>query len=233
MNFSLDTNIILGIVNNGDRIHKLSVALIKDKRDEQLVLCKSAIKESHNVLRNKINEILVEIFKFFPDIYQNPTLSSMDSQALLIEKFKKIMNKKPGITNFLILVFHEISLFLKDHDREDLPSFLSELSINLSGLILLKIGEIHPNYEIKTLNSKNLANVKKSLAEIHFKDSYDERIFLELMTNLNEIKPIEFFLDDREFAKNCKKGFTNIANDLRFQKEAFSCKLLKDYNPSS
>ena len=84
--------------------------------------------------------------------------------------------------------------------------------------------------EIKTLNSKNLADVKKSLAEIHFKDSYDERIFLELMTNLSEIKPIEFFLDDREFAKNCKKGFANIANDLLFEKEEFSCRLLKDYS---
>jgi len=233
MNFSLDTNVILGVANNGDRIHEMSVALIKDKRDEQLVLCKSAIKESHNVLRNKINEILVEIFKFFPDIYQNPTLSSMDSQALIIEKFKKIMSEKPGITNFLNLVFHEISLFLKDNDIEDLPSFLSELSINLSGSILLKIGEIHPNFDIIVLNSENLSNVKRLLAEIHFKDSYDERIFLELMTNLNEIKPIEFFLDDKEFAKNCKKGFANIANDLRFKKGAFSCKLLKDYNPGS
>ncbi|MDD5617386.1 MAG: hypothetical protein PHH85_14440 [Candidatus Methanoperedens sp.] len=76
----------------------------------------------------------------------------------------------------------------------------------------------------------NLADVKKSLAEIHFKDSYDERVFLELMTNLSEIKPIEFFLDDREFDKNCKRGFANIANDLLFEKEEFSCRLLKDYS---
>lgn len=227
MNFSLDTNIILGIANNGDRIHEMSIALIKDKRNDQLFLCNSAIKESHNVLRNRINEVVVEIFRFFPDIYHKPALSSLDYQAVIIENFKKMKREKPGITNFLNLVFHELSLFLKNNDMEGLPSFLSELSLNLSRSILLKIGEIHQNFEIITLKSEHLSGIKKSLAEIHFKDSYDERIFLELMTNLYEIKPIEFFLGDREFARNCKKGFSNIARDMGFEMNAFSCKLLK------
>jgi len=182
MNFSLDTNIILGIVNTRDRLHEVSIALMRDKRKEPLILCNSAIKESHNVLRNKINEIMVEIIGFFRDIYQDPNIGSIDSQALIIEKFKKIKTIKPGLANFLDLVFHEISLFLKEHDIEGLPSFLSQLSINLSGSIIKKIDEIHP---------------------------------------------IEFFLNDREFAKNCKKGFANISNDLGFKKEAFSCRLLK------
>ena len=227
MNFSIDTNIILGIANNGDRIHEKSVVLINDKRNEQLFLCKSAIKESHNVFRNRINEVVVEIFKFFPDIYHKPSLSSLDSQAIIIENFKKMKREKPGISNFLNLVFHEISLFLKDNDMEGLPTFLSELSLNLSRSILLKIDEIHQNFEIIKLKSENLSGVKKSLAEIHFKDSYDERIFLELMTNLYEVKPIEFFLDDREFARNCKTGFSNISSNLGFEMNAFSCKSLK------
>ncbi len=207
MNFSIDTNIILGIANNGDRIHEMSMALIKDKRNEQLFLCKSAIKESHNVFRNRINEVVVEIFKFFPDIYHKQSLSSLDSQAIIIENFKKMKREKPGISNFLNLVFHEISLFLKDNDMEGLPTFLSELSLNLSRSILLKIDEIHQNFEIIKLKSENLSGIKKSLAEIHFKDSYDERIFLELMTNLYEVKPIEFFLDDREFARKLQDRF--------------------------
>ncbi|CAG0995518.1 MAG: hypothetical protein MPEBLZ_02332 [Candidatus Methanoperedens nitroreducens] len=227
MNFSIDTNIILGIANNGDRIHEMSIALIENKRNDHLFLCKSAIKESHNVFRNRINEVIVEIFRFFPDIYHKSNLSSLDCQFLIIENFKKMKSEKPGITNFLNLVFHEISLFLKDNEMEGLPTFLSELSLNLSRSILMKISEIHRNFEVITLKSENLSDVKKSLAEIHFKDSYDERIFLELITNLYEIKPIEFFLDDKEFAKNCKKGFSNIVSDMEFEMNAFSCKLLK------
>ena len=233
MNFSLDTNIILGIVNTRDRLHEVSITLMRDKRKEPLILCNSAIKESHNVLRNKINEIMVEIIGFFRDIYQNPNIGSIDSQALIIEKFKKIKTIKPGLANFLDLVFHEISIFLKEHDIESLPSFLSQLSINLSGSIIKKIDEIHPDFEIIDLDLNHLSNVKKSLADIHFKDTNDERIFQELMTNLDEIKPIEFFLEDKEFAKNCKKGFANISNDLGFEKEAFSCRLLNGHNPNS
>jgi len=158
MNFSLDTNIILGIVNTRDRLHEVSIALMRDKRKEPLILCNSAIKESHNVLRNKINEIMVEIIGFFRDIYQNPNIGSIDSQALIIEKFKKI-------------------------------------------------DEIHPDFDIIYLDLNHLSNVKKSLADIHFKDTNDERIFQELMTN--------------------------IGNDLGFEKEAFSCRLLNDHNPNS
>ncbi len=65
--------------------------------------------------------------------------------------------------------------------------------------------------------------MKRSLADIHFKDTNDGRIFQELMTNLEDIKPIEFFLDDRDFAKKCNVGFTNIANDMEFNESDFSC----------
>jgi len=98
-------------------------------------------------------------------------------------------------------------LFLKEHEAEDLPSFLSQLSINLSASIVLKIEELHPDFEIISLDLGHLSDIKKSLAEIHFKDTNDERIFQELMTNLDDIKPIEFFLDDSDFAKKCMKGF--------------------------
>ena len=43
------------------------------------------------------------------------------------------------------------------------------------------------------------------------------------MTNLEDIKPIEFFLDDRDFAKKCDLGFANIANDMDFVKSDFLC----------
>lgn len=233
MNFSLDTNIILGVVNTKDRLHDISIALMKDKRNEQLILCNSAIKESHNVLRNKINEVMVEIIELFRYIYQKPNIGSIDSQALIIEQFKKIKAAKPRLANFLDLVFHEISLFLKENDIESLPSFLSQLSVNFSGSIIRKIDEIHPDFEILFLNLDNLSKVKKSLADIHFKDTNDERIFQELMTNLEEIKPLEFFLDDTDFANKCRKGFANIANSMIFGNDAFSCRLLKDYNPNS
>lgn len=226
MNFSIDTNIIIGLINSKDRLHEPSMTLMNDKLNEQLLLCDSALKESHNVLRNKINEILAEIIRFLPDIYHISNISTLDSQSLLIEQFKKMKVEKPGLANFLDLVFHETSLFLKDNEIDGLPTFLSELSINLSGSIFLKIEELYPDFEIIFLNLNSLNVVKKSLTEVYFKDTNDDRIFQELMTNLEEIKPIEFILDDRDFAKKSMKGFENIARDLGFADSDFTAKLL-------
>lgn len=229
MNFSIDTNVVFGVINARDRLHDVSIGLMKDKRNEQLFLCHSVIKESHSVLRNKINEIMVEIIRFLPDIYQNSNKSSLDSQAMLIEQIKNIKFAKPGLANFLDLVFHEISLFLRDHEIEDLPSFLSELSLNLSGSIISKIDGIHPHIGKISLNQDRLGDVKRSLSDIYFKDTTDERIFQELMTNLDKIKPINFFLDDRDFAKKCRNGFARVSNDMGFKDGAFSCKSIQDY----
>ena len=229
MNFSIDTNVVFGVINARDRLHDVSIGLMKDKRNEQLFLCHSVIKESHSVLRNKINEIMVEIIRFLPEIYQNSNKSSLDSQAMLIEQIKNIKFAKPGLANFLDLVFREISLFLRDHEIEDLPSFLSELSLNLSGSIISKIDGIHPHIEKISLNQDCLGDVKRSLSDIYFKDTTDERIFQELMTNLDEIKPLEFFLDDRDFATKCRNGFASVSNDMGFEDGAFSCKLIQDY----
>ena len=228
MNFSIDTNIIIGLINSKDRLHEPSMDLMNDKRNDQLFLCNSALKESHNVLRNKINEIMAEIIRLLPDIYHISKISTFDSQYLLIEQFKKMKIAKPGLANFLDLVFHKTSLFLRENEIDGLPTFLSELSINLSGSIFLKIEELYPDCEIIFLNLDRLKDVKKSLTEVYFKDTNDDRIFQELMTNLEDIKPIEFILDDRDFAKKSMKGFENIAHDLGFADSDFTAKLLSD-----
>ncbi len=42
MNFSIDTNIIIGLINSKDRLHEPSMNLMNDKRNDQLFLCNSA-----------------------------------------------------------------------------------------------------------------------------------------------------------------------------------------------
>ncbi len=92
---------------------------------------------------------------------------------------------------------------------------------------------IHSTGNSISLNFKTLSNVKQSTKDIYFKDTYDERIFQELMTNLAEIMPIEFFSDDTEFKEKSEIGYTKITNDLGFDKQAFSFKSLEKYNSKS
>lgn len=51
--FSLDTNLIIALINNRDRLHHSSMKIIKNESNT-CVLCISAIKESKKIAREKI-----------------------------------------------------------------------------------------------------------------------------------------------------------------------------------
>lgn len=229
MNFSVDTNIIIGVVNPSDRLHEISINLMEQKKTEQLFLCLSALKESTTVLRTKITDVFVKIFQLIPDFSKISKLDVYDLHSFIFHIFKQIKDEKPVLENFLKLVYEEIIIFLKNNSVDKLPALLSQLSIRYSrSSIEKRIGEIHYISEIITLKSDNLSGVKKGLVDVHFKDNMDDQIFKELMTNLFGVKPIDFFSDDEEFAKKSKKGYVEIAKIFLFEDGAFSFVLIKD-----
>jgi replicative DNA helicase len=85
---------------------------------------------------------------------------------------------------------------------------------------------MHSISKIIALNKDSLSDVKKSLVEIDFKDTNDLLIFQEIMTNLNDIKPIEFFSNDQEFSKKSILGYAEIVKNLISDNQAFSFVLL-------
>lgn len=223
MNFSLDTNIIIGVVNTKDRLHEISINLMREKQNDRLFLCSSVLKESTTVLRTNISNVFGEIFQLIPDLSKTSELTLIDLHKLLIDIFKQIKDKKPELNNFLNLVYEEIIGFLKNNSIDKLPLLFSQLSIKYSrNAIDKEIKEIHSFYDIINLESENLSGVKKGLVDVHFKDNMDDQIFKELMTNLFEVKPITFFSNDKEFADKCKKGYAEIAKIFMFEDGAFS-----------
>jgi len=229
MNFSIDTNVIIGIVNDKDRLHDISLNLMRDKQNQKLIICQTALKESQTVFRTRINEIMGDIIQYLPKFFQHKKMSLLESQILLIEIFKELKTQKPMFSNFLNLVYFEILTFLQtDFDIDKIPSFLSQLSLKYSNFILPKLENTHSIEAIISLNFKTLSDVKQSTKEIYFKDTYDERIFQELMTNLSDVIPIELISDDIGFIKNSKIGFEKISNDLKYSNNIFSCKLLQE-----
>lgn len=227
MNFSLDTNIILGVVNPKDRLHEISTSLMKKRQTEQLYICVSALKESTTVLRTKINDVFVEFFRRIPDLSQISKLQLYDLHSLILDIFKQIKDEKPGLENFLKLVYQEIIDFLEKNPISKLPAHLSEFSIKYSrSAIQEMIEEIHSISGFISLDADNHNGVKKALSGIHFRNNNDEEIFTELMTNLNLVKPIEFFSNDEEFAKKSRLGYTEIARIFMFDNKAFSFVLI-------
>jgi len=225
MYFSIDSNIIIGVANTRDRLHEKSIRLMKDKQNDELIICMTALKESQNVFRNKINQIMVEIIQFLPNFQKKMTLMEAQEQIIII--FRNLESEKPEASNFLKLVYAEILDFLKENNSEKLPSFLSKLALEFSNSLIYKIEQIH-DFEVIMLNRKNLEDVKKSTVGVYFKDNNDEKIFQEFMTNLVKKNPLGFFSDDKEFIKNIKKSYLIYLDILGYKNESFSCHLLED-----
>lgn len=223
MNLSLDTNLIIGIVNSKDRLHEISIKLIRERQNEQLFLSISALKESVTVLRDNIGKVFSEIFQLLPDLPKISKLALKDLHLLLINTFKKITDKKPELDNFLKFVYDEIIEFLKNNPIDKLPLLFSQLSIKYSRTTIQeKIEETHSISDVVGLESDNLSGVKTGLVDIHFKDNNDEHIFTDLMTNLFKIKPIAFFSNDKEFFEKGTIGYAEIAKIFMFEAGAFS-----------
>lgn len=225
MYFSIDSNIIIGVANTRDRLHEKSIRLMKDKQNDELIICMTALKESQNIFRNKINQIMVEIIQFLPNFQKKMTLMEAQEQIIII--FRNLESEKPEASNFLKLVYAEILDFLKENNSEKLPSFLSKLALEFSNSLIYKIEQIH-DFEVIMLNRKNLEDVKKSTVGVYFKDNNDEKIFQEFMTNLVKKNPLGFFSDDKEFIKNIKKSYLIYLDILGYKNESFSCHLLED-----
>ena len=226
MNFSIDSNILVALVNPKDRLNDKSSTLMETRRDNQLILCTSVLKESQTIFRNKINQIIVEIIQFLPN-FQDKKVNQMEYQEQLILAFKKIKTSNPGTSNFLDLVYNEIIVFLENNDSLKLPSFLSQLAIRYAQTLYIKIEKMHPNGNVIHLNHDNLEIIKKATSETYFKDPNDERIFYELMTNLPDIKPVEFLTGDKEFAKKIDESYPNCIEYFGYGENSFFCTLVK------
>ncbi|ETA67372.1 hypothetical protein MettiDRAFT_0793 [Methanolobus tindarius DSM 2278] len=228
MNYSIDSNILIALINPKDRLHKRAISIMKNGRNDYIILCSTVLSESQNLFRNRINQIIVEIIQFLPN-FQNKKMSQMEYQEQLIISFKKIKSSNPGISNFLDLVYNEILKFLKDNDSHMLPAFLSQLAINYSQSLYKKLDDMHSNDgKIILLNHNHLKAVKEATIGTYFKDPNDERIFFELMTNLLDIVPINFYTGDSEFVKKINKSYPSCLVYFKLNDNSFSCCLVKD-----
>jgi hypothetical protein len=125
------------------------------------------------------------------------------------------------------LVYDEITIFLKDNGLEMLPSFLSQLSLKYSQQLYRKIENAHPGtINIIQIEHNNLKSIKEKTSGTYFKDSKDERIYFELMTNLPSLVPIVFYTADKEFWKKINQSYSACTKHFGYSESSFSCEII-------
>jgi len=216
--FSFDTNLIIALVNDKDRLHKSSMNIIQNESYD-CVLCKSAIKESKKIAREKIARAVANSLEIIVDIQRIKNKDKIEKE--LKKSFKKLMRKDPSLTNFYMFLLEKIIEYVTKFGIRFLPRYLSNLSDNMVRTFEIELGKII-EYDIIGIKYSNknelslLSDVKECIAPVRFKDAMDFVIFCELVFNLSKKNLIDFYTDDKEFSKKGRKAFSLLEKNLAY-----------------
>lgn len=222
---SMDTNIVIGLLNEMDRLHEKSLKLVEEKN--KWVVPRSVIKETKTTLKKKLNEVFAEIF---PEIKRIARIQDhIKLREELLKFFKDLSKENPYLKNFYWLVYRKIDGYIARRRILDsrMLLYLSELGENMSRIVEPALRS-YIEYEImnKSISLEEkmdiIERIEKILErKIRFKDKNDRSIFFEIMINIRKYKPLTFYTDDDEFLKKGKRAYENIVREKMFQESWF------------
>lgn len=216
--YSLDTNLVIALLNDKDRLHLIANKIIKKEKDD-CVIFKSVLKETAKVYRNKLMRVTNKIFPILWKI--NVVENSMKRNEILLQEFKKLIKLEPQLKNFYELLFKKMMSYIERVGMRTLPRYLSDLSENYTRTIDAKLKDIVV-YDIMFVDYDNegeikkLAKIKKTILSIKFSDSNDFEIFCEIVIKLSKLSIIYFYTDDNKFCKQGKKAYCLLEKNLDY-----------------
>ena len=229
---SIDTNIVIGILNPKDRLHSSAIKLV-EKVLGSWIIAKQVITETKETLKKKINKIILDILPKLIEIYNNTydLKNIIEIKSKLIRFFRQLKENNPNLKNFYELIYAKMDAYITEKNSLDIDifSYLSELGENMSRIVEFELKK-YINYKKIWIDftqeyQKNLLKkIKIAIASIRFKDDYDENIFYELIVNIEKYNPLEFFTDDDEFLKKSNKAYNLLANLKNFKTDWFLAK---------
>ena len=221
---SLDTNLILALLNNKDRLNKTSTKIIK-KETKPCALCKSALREARIVARDHIARAVANSLDIIVDIKDITDPKKRENE--LKRKFDILIKKDVQLKNFYIFLYDKIISYMTDIGINALPRYLSNLSEHVARTFEPELKKLVTYSYISIDFSNNddvklLTNIKTHTSSIHYKDTMDYKIFCEMAVNLSEDYMIDFYTDDKEFFKKSKKAFNCLEKNIKYNHSWFT-----------
>jgi len=215
--FSFDTNLVIGLLAENDRLHQESEKVFKIfhfNRREPFVCSLSVLKETKRTLLTKINKVLVDLYPVIPKLLKISDSSSPEFTATFLGMLNVLIKKNPSYSNFYKLVYKETMDFLKkEGETKNLPNFFSVLAMELSNSVEWSLKERAPETKIIAIKLEHIDEVMKIVGvfaeeKIQFKNPTDGEIFCEIVVYSRELSQIIFLSDDDAFIKKARTAKT-------------------------
>lgn len=236
--FSIDTNIVLGIVNPHDRLHKKSIEVIHDEiKENKLILFNFVVTESQTTFSKKYNTSLAKVFKMFTEV-DRMTPDKMERIHLFWDKFRELKQENHNLLNFMNLIYDKITPFVTKWDIFGAYRMLSAYGLIASNNIQKILCEEAENkiefFAAMLKINKNILNemetIKSSITsqKVKFNDEGDESIFIEVVLySIHEKETLKFYSNDKEFMNKSNIVFNKISEDTNYSYTKIDFILLK------
>lgn len=239
MAFSFDTNLIIGLLNEQDRLHEKSSKVfetLRSENDETFVCLRTVVHETEQKLRKALNESIIKLLPVIPELIEISDPNSTKFQSKFLGKINELKEKDPYRASFYDLVYKKTMEFLKEGgELKYLNNFFSELVVDLSKSIDLELEEMAPNrkyFVLEEEDRKEIMRIVEVLAreQIEFKDSVDGEIFYRLLLGFGSLSlpNLTFISDDEGFIDTAKKAKSVVLTSLDYNLSELSFTTLEE-----
>lgn len=199
MTFTVDTCVVIAVINKFDFFHKRSRKLL-EKREDDLIIAFSVLNEALTTFLRKFNNVSKKI------IYICETSSnSPDFSETFKKNFDKLVEsesqKGKNLVNFYDYIFSLIEPYVKDKNLTELKNVLLDHPLDLAVLIPERINSVKkitkiiiPEEEMKDKRE----NIKQIISKINFSRDLD-KIHFVILCIYSMDRRIDYFTTDRNY----------------------------------
>lgn len=199
--YSVDTNLVIGLLNPEDRLNKASMSFIRHKGTGELLLLKAVIDETKSTFLKNYGEALA-------------TIQHLSKEGDFKEKIVNLISLEHRLTNFYRLILKQLNENYSEIEFMKLRSDAVEAINSFASQLETKIGRFKMNFPISLKQNEKQKELLSNCNNLAFSDSKDKEIFIELayghlseeLRNLNEFYSNDkaFISQSRRAAKQCK-----------------------------
>lgn len=199
MTFTVDTCIVLAVVNKFDFFHKRSRKLL-EKREDNMIIAFSVMNEALTTFLRKFNEVSKEIISICDTRSNSPNffeLFKKDFDKLVENESQKGKN----LVNFYDYLFSLIEPYVKDKNLTELNSILLDHPLDLVVLIPERINSVKEITEIiipDEAMKEERENIRQIISEVHFSRDLDKIHFMILCVYSMD-RTIDYFTTDGNY----------------------------------
>ncbi len=233
MTFSVDTNIVIGVINPKDRLHTRAVSLVNTESGKRpLVPLITVVNETKSTFARKYIKAASLIFAALRKS-KKESLRDDEYGRKTVESVNHLIEIYPEIKGFIKLIYDEqIKESLPQRDLESAFKNVSSKGLEyLSAIEDTLKKEANNNTEYLVSTDTEYLTTQKQIQDmvkgIYYKDENDRLIFLEAVT-YSQItdKDLDHYTDDNECIKQSELSLKQIKTDPKYKNNKLKIKKL-------